>query len=105
MPLCDLDKSSTASFNIDDGIVKTELTDLRSSNRSNCSSNSSLTNEQNDIYKDFMKTIMFFCLLIIAIFLMAALWMAYLWWDHIIDHHERGELDQISTWKRKIISF
>ena len=102
-PLCDLHKSSTIAFNIDDGIVKTELTDLRSYNGSICSSSFSFTNELSDTYKNFKKTIKIFCLLVIAIFLMAALWIAFLWWDHI-NNHEHGKSDQITNWKRKIFS-
>ena len=103
-PLCDLHKSSTVAFNIDDGIVKTELTDLRSSDESICSSSFSLTNELSDTYKDFKKTIKIFCLLVIAIFLIAALWIAFLWWDHNNNYHEHGKSNQISTWNRKIFS-
>ena len=101
LPLCDLHKSSTVAFNIDDGIVETELTVLRLSNGRN---SSNLTNKLSDTYKNFKKTIKIFCLLVIAIFLMAALWIAFLWWDHINNHHEHGKSDQISTWKRKIFS-
>ena len=50
---------STVGFNIDDGVVNMELTNLRSSS----SSSSSPTNELNDTNKDFKKTITFFCLL------------------------------------------
>ena len=105
LPLCNLHKSSTVAFNIDDGIVKTELTDSRSSKGSICSSSFSFTIELSDTYKNFKKTIQIFCLLVIAIFLMAALWIAFLLWDHFNYHPEHGKSDQSSTWKRKIFSF
>ena len=100
-PLCDLQKSSTVAFNIDDGIVETELTVLRLSNGRN---SSNLTNKLSDTYKNFKKTIKILCLLVIMFFLMAALWIVYLWWDTTNNHHGHGESDQISTWKRNIFS-
>ena len=98
--LCDLQKSSTVGFNIVDGIVQTELKDLRS-----CNGSSSWTNELSDTYMDSKKKIKICLLFYIAIFMMAALWLAYLWWDHTNNDQEHGEADLISTWKRKIFPF
>ena len=102
IPLCDLHKSSTIAFNIDDGIVKTELTDFRSCDGSICSSSSSLTNELSDKYKDFKKKIKILLLFYFVIFIMAPLWLAYLWWDQTNNDQEHGEADLISTWNWKI---
>ena len=100
-----LRKSSTVSFNIDDENVEIELTGNRSSNGSIFSSSSSLNDELSDTYTEFQKTIKCVGFLVILIFIMSAFWIAYLWWDHVNNHHQHGEADRIMSWNRKIFHF
>ena len=79
IPLVDLNKSSTVSFNLDDEIVKILLAGLRSSNESICSSSSSLIDEITGTNIEFKKTIKYVACLVSLVFLMAVLWTAYLW--------------------------
>ena len=97
--------SSTVSFNLNDGNVEIRLTKIISSNGSNCSSCFSLTDGLSVTYDELKKILKCVGFLVILIFTMAVLWIAYLWWDHNNNHYKQVEEDEIITWKRKIFPF